>query len=322
MTLVFAIPSKGRILEAAQGFLDRSGLKPVQGRGARDYRGTIPGLDHVEVAFLSASDIARELVAGNVHLGLTGLDLMHEATPEPEDRLVSLTPLGFSRADVVVAVPQAWIDVRTMADLDDVATQYRGRHRARMRVATKYLNLTRAFFDRHGIADYRIVESAGATEGAPAAGAAELIVDITTTGATLAANALKVLDDGIILKSEAHLVASRTAHWSDRARASAADMLDRIASEARARRFREVRTRFRAADDGLLAEAREAFGVVAPFGGPTSSGMLTLHCPPKAIFALSRFLRDRGAETVSVTELDYVFARDNPLYETLLAALP
>jgi ATP phosphoribosyltransferase len=319
--LVFAIPSKGRILEAAQGFLERSGLKPVQGRGARDYRGTIPGLDHVEVAFLSASDIARELAAGSVHLGLTGLDLMHEATPEPEDRLVSLTPLGFSRADVVVAVPQAWIDVRTMADLDDVASQYRARHRSRMRVATKYLNLTRSFFDRHGIADYRIVESAGATEGAPAAGAAELIVDITTTGATLSANALKVLDDGVIMKSEAHLVASRTASWSTVALETAADMLDRIASEARARKVREVRTRFGAADEALVAEARERFGVEAPFGGPTSSGMLTLHCPPKAVFALSRFLREKGAENVAVSELDYVFARDNPLYETLLAAL-
>ncbi|MCZ8313305.1 ATP phosphoribosyltransferase [Phreatobacter sp.] len=320
-TLVFAIPSKGRILESAQDFLDRAGLKPVQGRGARDYRGTIPGLDNVEVAFLSASDIARELVAGTVHLGLTGLDLMHEATPEPEDRLVSLTALGFSRADVVVAVPQAWIDVSTMADLDDVASQYRARHRTRMRVATKYLNLTRAFFDRHGIADYRIVESAGATEGAPAAGAAELIVDITTTGATLAANALKVLDDGVILKSEAHLVASRTAVWGAGALASARDMLDRIHAQARARQLREVRTRFSGADAALLAEARERFGVEAPFGGPTSSGMLTLHCPPKAVFALGRFLRDRGAETVSVAELDYVFSRDNPLYDRLTAAL-
>lgn len=321
LPLVFAIPSKGRILESAQGFLDRAGLKPVQGRGARDYRGTIPGLDQVEVAFLSASDIARELAAGTVHLGLTGLDLMHEATPEPEDRLVSLTPLGFSRADVVVAVPQAWIDVATMADLDDVASQYRARHRSRMRVATKYLNLTRAFFDRHGIADYRIVESAGATEGAPAAGAAELIVDITTTGATLAANALKVLDDGIIMKSEAHLVASRTASWNASALASARDMLDRIESQARARRVKEVRTRFASADTAMLDEARARFGVEAPFGGPTSSGMLTLHCPPKGLFGLARFLRDRDAETVCVTELDYVFSRDNPLYETLVAAL-
>lgn len=319
--LVFAIPSKGRILEAAQGFLDRSGLKPVQSRGARDYRGSIPGLPDVEVAFLSASEIARELVAGTVHLGLTGLDLMHEATPEPEDRLVSLTPLGFSRADVVVAVPQAWIDVSSMADLDDAASQFRGRNRSRMRVATKYINLTRAFFDRHGIADYRIVESAGATEGAPAAGAAELIVDITTTGATLAANALKVLDDGVILKSEAHLVASRTATWSDTAKAVARDMLDRIASEARARKVKEVRTRFPAADMALVEEAKARFGVAAPFGAPTSSGMVTLHCPPAQLFGLSRFLREKGAESVTVTEIDYMFSAENPLYDKLEAAL-
>ncbi|MBN8941495.1 MAG: ATP phosphoribosyltransferase [Rhizobiales bacterium] len=320
-TLVFAIPSKGRILESAQGFLERSGLRPVQGRGARDYRGTIPGLDGVEVAFLSASEIARELVAGSVHLGLTGLDLMHEATADPDAKMISLSALGFSRADVIVAVPQAWIDVRCMADLDDVASQFRSRNRARMRVATKYLNLTRGFFDRHGIADYRIVESAGATEGAPASGAAELIVDITTTGATLAANALKVLDDGVILKSEAHLVASRTAAWSEPARASARDMLDRIASEARARKVREVRTRFKAADDKLVEEVKARFGVAAPFGGPTSSGMLTLHCPPAALFGLSRYLRDKGAESVSVGELDYVFSAENPLYEKLAAAL-
>jgi ATP phosphoribosyltransferase len=117
--------------------------------------------------------------------------------------------LGFGSANVVVAVPQAWIDVRTMADLDDVATSFRAQHNHRMRVATKYINLTRNFFAFKGVVDYRIVESAGATEGAPAAGSAELIVDITTTGATLAANGLKVLDDGVILRSHANLVASR-----------------------------------------------------------------------------------------------------------------
>ena len=124
--------------------------------------------------------------------------------------------LGFGSANVVVAVPQAWIDVRTMADLDDVTTGFRAQHNRRMRVATKYINLTRNFFAAHGIVDYRIVESAGATEGAPAAGTAEMIVDITTTGATLAANGLKVLDDGVILKSQANLVASREADWSTR----------------------------------------------------------------------------------------------------------
>lgn len=321
MTLILAIPSKGRILESAQPFLERAGLRPERTRGQRDYRGVIPGLEGVEVAFLSASEIARELVAGSAHIGITGLDLMHEATTEVEARLVSLTPLGFSRADVVVAAPQAWIDVRTMADLDDAALQFRARRKSRMRVATKYVNLTRAFFDRHGIADYRIVESAGATEGAPAAGAAELIVDITTTGATLAANGLKVLDDGVILRSEAHLVASRGAAWSSAELSAATEMLDRIAAHSRAGAVREIRARFPAATTELVAQAEAQFGVEAPFGGPTSSGMVTLHVKPAQVFAVARYLRDRGAATVSVGELDYVFTRENHLVETLKAAV-
>ena len=129
--------------------------------------------------------------------------------------------LGFGFANVVVAVPQAWIDVRSMADLDDVATAFRLQHDRKMRVATKYVNLTRDFFSEHGIVDYRIVESSGATEGAPAAGTAELIVDITTTGATLAANGLKVVDDGIILRSQANLVAARGATGARRERETA-----------------------------------------------------------------------------------------------------
>src|SRR5205814_10165472 len=214
--------------------------------------------------------------------------------------VVFLDRLRFGYANVVVAVPQAWIDVRSMADLDDVATAFRLKHDRKMRVATKYLNLTRDFFSQSGITDYRIVESEGATEGAPAAGTAELIVDITTTGATLAANALKVIDDGVILRSQANLVAARPAAWGEEERASARIVLDRLAAEARARAFREVRTRFAACNDALLAQARERFGVAAPFGGPTSSGMLALHCPPARVHALANFLRDHGAEAVTV----------------------
>ncbi len=199
--------------------------------------------------------------------------------PDAEQRVVLLDGVGFGYANVVVAVPQAWIDVRGMADLDDVATAFRARNDRKMRVATKYVNLTRGFFAAHGIVDYRIVESLGATEGAPAAGSAELIVDITTTGATLAANGLKVIEDGIILRSQANLVASRQADWGAQARETARIILDRIAAQARAGEFREVRTRFPDSDDAFLAEVKERFGASAPFGGPTSSGMLTLHAP-------------------------------------------
>jgi ATP phosphoribosyltransferase len=307
--------------ENANAFFARAGMSFVQPRGARDYRGTIAGLDGVEVAYLSASEITAQLAQGAVHFGITGEDLVREMIPDAERRVVLLEKLGFGHANVVVAVPQAWIDVRTMADLDDVVTAFRLKHDRKMRVATKYVNLTRAFFSRHGIIDYRIVESLGATEGAPAAGAAELIVDITTTGNTLAANALKVLDDGVMLRSEANLVASRAGSWGLAQRERASAILDRISAERRGRDFVEVRTRFPGCDAVVLADARERFGVVAPFGGPTSSGMLTLHCPPGNVHALARFLRERGADAVTVAPLTYVFHRDNPLYGKLLAGL-
>jgi ATP phosphoribosyltransferase len=314
---VLAVPSKGRLQENAEAFFTHAGLSLAKPRGARDYRGTIMGYDNVEIAYLSASEIAGQLASGAVHLGVTGEDLVRENIANADKRVLLIDQLGFGHANVVVAVPAAWIDVRTMADLDDVTTGFREQHNRRMRVATKYINLTRNFFAAHDVVDYRIVESAGATEGAPATGTAEMIVDITTTGATLAANGLKVLDDGVILKSQANLVASRDADWSPDARETARIILDHIAARARANKYREVRTRFKGCDAAMLAEAHNRFGVVAPFGGPTSSGMLTLHCPPAQLYALGSFLRKGGAETVSVASLDYVLDRENPLFAKL-----
>jgi ATP phosphoribosyltransferase len=320
--LVLAIPAKGRLQENAEAMLGSASLALVKPRGVRDYRGAIAGLPGVEVAFLSASEITQQLGQGLVHLGITGEDLVREMIPDADAKVVLVEGLGFGYANVVVAVPQAWIDVRSMADLDDVATAFRLKHERRMRVATKYQNLTRQFFARHSIVDYRIVESAGATEGAPAAGTAELIVDITTTGTTLAANGLKVIEDGTILRSQANLVAARTASWGKAERNTARLILDRLLARSRATALREVRTRFPGCDADLLAIAKQRFGIITPFGGPTSSGMLTLHCPPSEVHALATFLRDNGAETVAVAEVEYIFARDNPLYAKLEAGLP
>ena len=314
---VLAVPSKGRLQENAEAFFTRAGLSLAKPRGARDYRGTIPGLDNVEIAYLSASEIASQLARGMVHLGVTGEDLLRESIVDADKRVALIENLGFGSANVVVAVPQAWIDVRTMADLDDVTTGFRAQHNRRMRVATKYINLTRNFFASHGVVDYRIVESAGATEGAPAVGTAEMIVDITTTGATLAANALKVIDDGTMLRSEANLIAARGAEWGATERETARLILDRIAAHGRARSFREVRTRAPGINDAVLSEAKQRFGVASPFGGPTSSGMITLHCPPGHVHGLASFLREQGADSVTVADIDYVFTRDNPLYAKL-----
>jgi ATP phosphoribosyltransferase len=318
---VLAVPAKGRLQENAEAFFMRAGLPLIKPRGARDYRGTVTGLDDVEVAYLSAPEITSQLAAGAVHLGVTGEDLVREMIPEADRHVVLIEGLGFGFANVVVAVPQAWIDVRTMADVDDVATAFRHHHDRKMRVATKYINLTRDFFSSHGVIDYRIVESSGATEGAPVAGTAEMIVDITTSGATLAANGLKVVEDGTILRSQANLVAARNAAWGKNERDLARLILDRVAAQARARAFREVRARFAAGTDMLLDNAKRKFAIEAPFGGPSSSGMLILHCPPDQVYALTNFLRESGAEAVAVADLDYVFSRDNPLYAKLEAGL-
>jgi ATP phosphoribosyltransferase len=212
--LTFAVPSKGRLMEQTAEFLAESGLKLKKVGHDRGYRGEIEGLDGIDVAFISASEIVAYLNSGRAHIGVTGEDLIRENIVDADDRVTLLKPLGFGRADVVVAVPNCWMDVHAVADLEAASVAFRREHGRPFRVATKYLNLARRFLSGKGIADYRIVESLGATEGTPAAGTADLIVDITTTGATLAANGLRVLDDGVILRSQANLVASKVADWS------------------------------------------------------------------------------------------------------------
>jgi len=236
--LILAVPSKGRLQADSQAFFRRAGLPLVPAGSARSYRGRVDGVADVEVAYLSAPEIAREIGAGAIHLGITGRDQIEETVPDWSAKVELVAPLGFGRCDVVVAAPEAWIDVTTMEDLDDVAADFRHRHGRRLTVATKYVAITRRFFAGHGIADYRIVESLGATEGAPASGAADLIVDITSTGATLRANALKVLADGVILRSEAHLVASPGASWNAATRTALRAILARLKDAAGVQRER------------------------------------------------------------------------------------
>lgn len=319
--LVLAVPSKGRLQENAFAFFGRAGLKFVQSRGARDYRGSIAGVEGAEVAFLSASEIVSQLSSGAAHLGVTGEDLVREQVPNADSAVEMLTPLGFGHANVVVAVPQAWIDVRSIADLDDVASTMRIRQGRKLRVATKYVNLTRRFFAQHGIADYRIVESLGATEGAPAAGTAEIVVDITTTGSTLAANALKVLDDGVMLASEANLVASVRAPWGERARTAARTILSRIAAEEEARSLREIRLRALECADETLETLCRPFGARLPFGVAHHGGVQIIHCPDKAVFGLVEQLAESGADDITVAAPSYVFRKTNPLIERLFSRI-
>jgi ATP phosphoribosyltransferase len=320
--LTLAIPSKGRLKEGVEEYLADAGATLKQTSGARGYRATLAGFADIEVMLLSASEIAASLIGGDVHFGVSGEDLLREQAPELESRVHLIRPLGFGFANVVVAVPRSWIDVATMADLDDVCAAFALKHRRRLRVATKYVQLTRAYFAHRGISDYRIVESAGATEAAPAAGTAEVIVDITTTGSTLDANGLKVLDDGTILKSQAQLAASLAADWNPQVRAAAAALLDRLGARDRAKAAQILRVRLNGNADAILAVLTKETGASVLSKPTDANGEYAILCPrPKLMEAIAA-LRAQGCDAPATTQdADYVFDTANPLYAALATAL-
>ena len=321
--LTLAIPSKGRLKEDCDAYFADAGARLKQRAGARGYRATLSGFGDIDVMLLSASEIAASLLAGDVHMGITGEDLLREAAPELDGRVHLVRPLGFGFANVVVAVPQYWIDVSTMADLDDVSAAFALRHRRRLRVATKYVQLTRGFFARMGISDYRIVESAGATEGAPAAGTAEAIVDITTTGATLDANGLKQLEDGTILESQAQLAASLSADWTGQARKAAENLLGRLNARARAKSSQIMRVRLNGQAEQVLATLARTAGAGVLSRPTDQNGEYSLLVPRARLMDAIASLRAQGCEAPATTQdADYVFDTANTLYAALAAKLP
>lgn len=219
--LIIAIPSKGRLKDNAESYFSACGYSLVQEGGERGYQARLEGLEGASVLLLPAREIAQGLIDGAFHMGITGEDLLHDLSERPGEDAVVLARLGFGQADVIVAVPKAWVDVSTMSDLDAAGALFRARHGQRLKVATKYMRLTRRFFGNASVGEYRLIYSAGATEAAPATGFADLIVDITSTGATLEANGLKILKDGVMLRSQAGLAGSLYADWTDAAKACA-----------------------------------------------------------------------------------------------------
>lgn len=317
--MILAIQSKGRLAEQTHDYLAACGI-PISGGGGREYIGHMPGVPNVEIAFLPSSEIPGQLESGAVHLGITGEDLMREKTLDPEACMMMLKPLGFGRADLVVATPKSWIDVHCMADLGEVGAAFHQRHGRRLRVATKYLSLTRDFFAAHRIADYRIVESLGATEGAPNSGTAEAIVDITSTGTTLTANNLKILEDGVILRSQACLAASLNAVWNDTSFAALRRILDMLEGSARADALRVVS--FVAGTDRNSAEAavatlerdHECTVYLDQRGG-------TLQCPAGELYPVVAALHAAGCHQVNASRADYIFEPQNPLFDRFIARL-
>ena len=203
--ITIGLPSKGRLKEKAVAFFDDMGLKVLQSKKERNYFATIENKPNIKIIYLHAKEIIQRLGDGTLDVGISGLDLLNESEKNLQDKINIKQKLNFGEANLVVAVPDDWIDVQTVADLEEVAFDIRSKRNARLRVATKYPNLTNNFLSSKGVTQYKLIPSLGATETYPFIGSSEIITDITSTGKTLEDNNLRVLKDGLILKSTACL---------------------------------------------------------------------------------------------------------------------
>ena len=207
------VPSKGRLMDLTFDWFATRGVTMRRTGAEREYSGAVDGVSGVDLVLLSASEIPREMAAGRIHMGVTGTDLVFEKLADPLAQVEVLAEMGFGHADLIIAVPECWVDVETLDDLDAVAAAFRADHGFRLRIATKYHRLVRDFLRQQGVADYQLVDSQGATEGTVRNLTAEAVADITSTGETLRANHLKILEIEPVLRSQATLFRARAADW-------------------------------------------------------------------------------------------------------------
>ncbi|MCK0169457.1 ATP phosphoribosyltransferase [Aliiroseovarius sp. S1123] len=228
MTLKIGVPSKGRLMEKTFDWFGARGVELARTGSDREYAAAVNGIDGIELVLLSAGEIPRELAAGRIHLGVTGSDLVREKLGSWQDKVSELALMGFGHADLIIAVPKCWVDVNTLDDLDAAAAAFRAQHGFRLRIATKFHRLIRDHLRDHGVADYQLVDSQGATEGTVKNETAEAVADITSTGETLRANHLKILAGKPVHKSQATLFKSRNADWNESTRATLATLSEKL----------------------------------------------------------------------------------------------
>lgn len=320
--LVLCVVAKGSLHDGTLDLLDRCFI-PIK-RGGRSYAARMAGLPGVEVLLSRADEIPELIASGQAHAGITGLDLVSEANADPgapRPVEVVIGDLAFGRADLVVGVPAIWLDVTTMEDLVEVAADIRHEHGRVLRVATKFPNLTRAHFARSGFSDYRLVASLGATEGAPKAGTADIVVDLTSTGTTLEANGLKQIDGGVALRSQACLVAAADpSAWSAARRGAFTQVVDLIESALAAGETRVVRAHFpvagaeaRAALDGVLLDS---VWIEAERGTELDG-----HLAIADVHEVLRLLREHGAENAVIEAVDLMVRPTHHYAEAFFSAV-
>lgn len=322
--LVLALPSKGRLQEQSIDFLSGCGFDVRRVGNGREYVSSLVGLAGVDVVYFRPEEIPNRVEQGDAHAGITGEDLYREYGEGEPASLLLMPKLGFGGARLVVAVPQSWVDVSTMSDLDEAAMLFHQRHGRSLRAATKFSRLTRAFFAESGIVEYALLGSSGATEGAPAAGVADFVVDLTSTGTTLAENHLKEIGGGTVLQTEACLIASlRGGLWGSGPLAALEHLVEQI--EARIRATSQLILRFSMpAKVAVKAKQQlvEKYGCLfSVWGGstePTSGGRMFVvaYCQRAKLYGVVKFLKSLGADGIIVDRGEFIFAGSSPAFDS------
>ncbi|MFM2308866.1 MAG: hypothetical protein RLY87_987 [Chloroflexota bacterium] len=328
MSLRFAIPSKGSLYDGTLQFFESCGLRIVR-PNPRRYTAAISALPGVEVLLHRPADIVEKVADGEIELGVSGLDLVEELRGDRDDLLIIQDDLGYGRCELVLAVPEAWIDVRSWRDLADLAAELHAAGRT-LRIATKYGALIRRFCHSHGINSFRIIDSQGATEAAPGLGYADIIADITETGTTLRDNQLKIVG-GPILKSQACIISSKKAlRNSPAAVATLETIMEMVEARRRARSVFQITANIRGAsvsDVGQRINARpDLAGVQGPTIAPVwphqpeSQGlyMVTLVIPQEHVLAVVRHLRTLGGDAIAVTPAQYFFTAQSDTFARIM----
>lgn len=323
--LIIALPSKGRLGEAAEQFLGRAGL-PTFKPNRRQYTATIPSLPLAEVVYQRPRDIVGKVGEGLADIGVTGLDNVLEYGEDEAD-IMLIDRLGFGKCELLLAVPDSWIDVASIADLADLSLRNQERG-AQLRIATKYSNLVKGFMYRQGISHFLLVHAEGAMEAAPRMGYADLIADLSETGTTLRENHLRPIDGGRIIASEAVLIGNRRTMRQSRAKLETLrEMLELIEAHRRARQFVSLRANIRGES---VADVQARILANPALSGAKGPGVLAVASPPGSahrffettllvqsnlIHRTMQHLRDLGGADIIVTRPNYVFDEHSETYD-------
>ncbi len=327
--LTLALPSKGAIAEPTISFLRDCGLR-VEKPNQRQYTGIIPAVPSLSVLFQRVTDVLYKVADGTAQIGITGFDVYKE---NPHSNLVVIQKsLGYGHCSLVVAVPETWIDVTTMSDLLDVALDFRELKQRNIKVATKYPLLARQFLHDHGIHHFTLVKAEGAIEAAPTLGYADLIIDLTQTGTTLRENHLKILNDGVIIESQACLIGNRDILRNDPIRLDTLRVLiEYIDAAQQGRGYFQVVANIKGETPDLIAKRVSSNAITHGLQGPTISPIyndadekwftVTIIVANDNLLPALEHIRSIGGSQTIVSPVRYVFLEKSPVFQSLLEAL-